>query len=453
MKQENGQKTKPSGTIGQVLEEIGSACASGRVYGLKRIKNLMKRLGDPQDCLRVVHIAGTNGKGSVSRMMECVLCAAGYRVGTFSSPAVSSPSEYLRINGKNASDREFADTAKRVLDATTGLPKVYKPTVFEFYTAMAFCYFERKDCDIVIIECGLGGTKDSTNVVRDPLAAVITRIGEDHLKELGGNLYTLSLNKCGIIKDGCDVVAYPCDVIPTRAIKWSCKWNNSSLVMVDPNALTVKKYAPLEPLTMSYDGIGPFRLSLCGRWQALNAAVCIETIRVLRKKGFNVTDEAIKEGLENAALPGRFEIVSRDPLVIVDGSHNPQGVEELVNELDGVIAEKKKKFIGVVGVMADKDYKSIFDMLGQRLSYVIGTCPDNPRALGASDVTREFAERSVEGEEVSKPSAAVAKALKIMRKSEEYAGVIVTGSLYMVAETRKRFLRGAESNDPVTARK
>jgi dihydrofolate synthase/folylpolyglutamate synthase len=410
-------------TYKEALDFINTASTPGSVYGLERIRALLNALGNPQGRLKFIHIAGTNGKGSVSRMLACVLTAAGYRVGSFNSPCLVSPCEYLSVsepqdttkgssssgytsvsssvciesddpitvnfNPVPATEEEFAQEAERVMEATLDLlaaplnkdserSKFFftersdspissidisgslRPTAFEYYTAMAIDFFARRDCDFAIMECGLGGMDDSTNVIPSPEVAVITRIGLDHTELLGDTLSGIAAAKAGIIKEGCSVVAYPSDKEAMDVIKETCKKKGCHISVVDPGKLRIVKEGVLEGDTVTYDGSEELSLSLLGSHQALNAAVVIEVVRALNDRIQNepalkqgafstsaespvypskynnlhvINNEALRSGLAGTVWPARLMLMSKEPPVILDGAHNPQCMSVLCESL------------------------------------------------------------------------------------------------------------------------
>ena len=474
-------------TYKEALDFISTAAAPGSVYGLERIRALLDALGNPQDSLRFIHIAGTNGKGSVSRMLACVLTAAGYRVGCFNSPCLVSPCEYLSVSapipsdhtessretpnnntwGENictdgkdnalahnynpvaATEEEFVEEVERVraatavldtADASQDCSSALQPTAFEYYTAMAIDYFARRDCDFAILECGLGGKDDSTNVIPSPEVAIITRIGLDHTELLGPDIASIAAAKAGIIKKGCSVIAYPSDEEALNIIRETCAKKACSISVADPAKLRIVHTGVLEGDTVTYDGSPKLRLSLMGAHQALNAAVVIEAVKALNDR-IMISDEALRRGLAGTVWPARLTLMSTDPPVILDGAHNPQCMSALCESL-GYISQNIK-FLVVTGIMADKDYREMYRMLAPYAGKVIAVRPDNPRSLDPAEIVRIFEGYGVPGV----VSDSVVEALKQAKdeviasgnKNEPgahtpkpLAGVVVTGSLYMM---------------------
>jgi len=483
-------------TYKEALDFISAAATPGSVYGLERIRALLERLGRPQDKLRFIHIAGTNGKGSVSRMLSCILTAAGYRVGCFNSPFLVSPCEYLSIslpgtenyNPVSATEEEFAKAAERIMEATLDLlgdifhdatsysgelfsnnatdspiashdiALTLRPTAFEYYTAMAIDHFARKECDFAIMECGLGGKDDSTNVIPSPEIAVITRIGLDHTEMLGDTISAIAAAKAGIIKKGCSVVAYPSEAEAISVIRETCNEKSCPISVADPGKLSITREGVLEGDTINYDGLNDLKLSLMGSHQALNAAVVIETVKALRLRGESVSDDSVRKGLAGTVWPARLTLISSDPPILVDGAHNPQCMGALCETLSKIqssfsgkespVAQQQsqaatadvstRRFIIVTGVMADKDYKGMYKQLAPYAAKVIAVKPDNPRSLDPKEIVRLFESYNIPAVTADSVVSAVESAkreilnTRSLTGNSQYIGVVVTGSLYMM---------------------
>ncbi len=353
--------------------------------GLSRIRKLLSALGDPQDDLRFVHVAGTNGKGSTCAYISSILMDAGYRCGLFTSPYIERFNERIRIDGVDISDEDLEDatlTVKAAHDALD-LPDDDDVTEFELITAVAFVYFKKMRCDVVVLEVGLGGRLDSTNVVI-PEVCVITHIGLDHCAVLGESLEEIATEKAGIIKQGVPVVSAHQDPRAASVIEDVCRRKHCSLTFADPD--------PIEDSVMDFDGMSRmftykgvrYKTMLLGRYQELNASLAIETANVLRK-GFDIDEKDIVKGIEDAKWVGRFEIEGLSPLVIVDGAHNPDGIEAFISSLDdacdALALNAKENTIFVIGILADKDYGSMLRSLLPYAKAFILYEPDNPRAL------------------------------------------------------------------------
>lgn len=365
--------------------------------GLERIRELLERLGRPQDRLKFVHVAGTNGKGSICAYLASILSAAGYRTGMFTSPYIERFEERIRVDGAMISPDELRDVTLAVREHAEAMAEETgdHPTEFELMTAVALEHFARCGCDIVVLEVGLGGRLDSTNVIDAPEACVIARIGLDHTALLGNTLAAIAGEKAGIIKEGSAVVSWPQEseamaVIEHAAAEHGCE-------------LRVPDFAQLEEGAIRWeDGASPFRsfsyrewtdlrTGILGSYQPQNATVALEVVSVLRGRGWHIPAEAVRAGVARTRWPGRFEIVEEGSspdgfAIVVDGGHNPQGARALADSLAEVFPGRKPVF--VIGVLEDKDYpRMLEDVLPLGSAFVCVT-PDNPRALPAHKLAR-----------------------------------------------------------------
>lgn len=365
--------------------------------GLDRIRELLERLGRPQDRLKFVHVAGTNGKGSICAYLASILNAAGHRTGMFTSPYIERFEERIRVNSAMISPDELRDVTLAVREHAEAMAEETggHPTEFELMTAVALEHFARCDCDIVVLEVGLGGRLDSTNVIDAPEACVIARIGLDHTALLGNTLAAIAGEKAGIIKEGSAVVSWPQEseamaVIEHAAAEHGCE-------------LWVPDFAQLEEGAIRWeDGASPFRsfsyrewtdlrTGILGSYQPQNATVALEVVSVLRGRGWHIPDEAVRAGVARTRWPGRFEIVeggsSPDGFaIVVDGGHNPQGARALADSLAEVFPGRKPVF--VIGVLEDKDYPRMLEDVLPLGSALVCVTPDNPRALPAHKLAR-----------------------------------------------------------------
>ncbi|MBQ6024434.1 MAG: hypothetical protein IJL20_02370 [Lachnospiraceae bacterium] len=469
-------------TYNQVQNFIENECTKGSVYGLERIRELLVRLDNPEKKMKIIHIAGTNGKGSISRMIMSVLASSGYKTGIFNSPFLRWRNEYLCINGMDATDEEYADTGKAVIDAVKTKEMSQYPTEFEFSFAMAMKYFADNACDFAIVECGLGGLSDATNIFEDKALSIIANIGLDHTKLLGDTIKDIAEQKCGIIIKNNTVIAYPSDKEAMSVIKKVCKKTHSWLITPDyaesgrtiyynpgfTDNLTKSAYKSMgynaaeadiiysDTLNSVYRFMSSARVervwcampylldcvNLNGYFQKKNAMVALAAVMALKYKGFakKISFTSIEKGFKTVTWPGRFETLLKKPLVIADGGHNVQCAKALCESLD---REGIDKAIFVIGIMADKDYKEVFKLLFPYVKRLVATEPDNPRRLAAKDIVSVFTEYNKPIRPagrfiaVSDPKEAVKKAIEI--SITKYSGkmpVIITGSLYMMADIR-----------------
>ena len=317
-------------TYEEALSYIHSICWKGSKLGLDRTRELLGKLDDPQKELKFIHIAGTNGKGSTAAMLSSILEEAGYRVGLYTSPFINRFNERMQVNHQPIPDEELAALTEYVRPHADAMAD--SPTEFELITALAMVWFARQNCDIVVLEVGMGGELDSTNIIDAPEAAVIAAMGMDHVKELGPTMADIARAKAGIIKEGGRVVSYGGNPEADEVIAAVCRSRNASLRQPDFSAIVPGDFG-LEGQTFSYKGWRGLRTPLVGAYQMNNAAVVLETVEVLRQRGWSVSDEAVRQGLADTRWPARFEVLRRDPVFIVDGGHNPHGIRATAESL------------------------------------------------------------------------------------------------------------------------
>lgn len=403
---------------GEALNYIHSLGKFSKPAGLDRITLALKRLNDPQNNFKAIHIAGTNGKGSVSAMLAKIFSTAGYKTGLFISPFIIDFRERIQINSEFISEEDLVKYSQRVID--TGV----EMTEFEFITAAAFSYFSDKKCDIVIAETGLGGRLDATNTLNNVAAAVITKIGLDHIGILGDTVEKIAAEKCGIIKDCPVTVTSPNQRKSALAV---IEGSSKRLVTPDLSQLTV--------LNCGENGSNiiymnrEYEISLVGEYQIENALTVIETVKA---SGYNIPYNTVKTALANTFFPARAEIISKNPLVVLDGAHNPDGAAQLAK----ILKEYEGKAVALIGVMRDKDYKAV-------LSATLPLC----RAAVA--VTVENMPRSLDGKTLARtaeeycPAQTAENYDEAIRKAALTAGedpVFVFGSLYLAGGIRQKLI-------------
>lgn len=385
-----------------IIDRIHEFNRFGMVLGLDRMEELLRRLGNPQDDLKVIHVAGTNGKGSVSKYLEEGLSACGYKMGLYTSPYIETFNERIRYDGADISDEDLEYYGQKVVSAAEAMVAdgLDSPTEFEVVTAIAFLYFADRQADITILEVGLGGIGDSTNVVKSPLASVITSISYDHMAQLGSSLAEIAVNKAGIIKTGCPVIANVPQRDAAKIIARKAYAMGSRLYDISGIRAAVSDETPfsqkvsMELYEKSYSDV---EISMVGRHQAENLKTALATLEILRKSGAVKLDrEALYEGLKRARQPGRFEVISEDPLVIIDGAHNEAGAQALQETMAQHFAGKK--ILLVAGILADKEIDSIVKFLTKITDHIIVTEPDNPRKLAAEKLAGHVADFGVVAE-------------------------------------------------------
>lgn len=430
-----------------IIDRIHEFNRFGMVLGLDRMEELLRRLGNPQDDLKVIHVAGTNGKGSVSKYLEEGLSACGYKMGLYTSPYIETFNERIRYDGADISDEDLEYYGQKVVSAAEAMVAdgLDSPTEFEVVTAIAFLYFADRQADITILEVGLGGIGDSTNVVKSPLASVITSISYDHMAQLGNSLAEIAVNKAGIIKTGCPVIANVPQRDAAKIIARKAYAMGSRLYDISGIRAAVSDETPfsqkvsMELYEKSYSDV---EISMVGRHQAENLKTALATLEILRKSGAVKLDrEALYEGLKRARQPGRFEVISEDPVVIIDGAHNEAGAQALQETMAQHFAGKK--ILLVAGILADKEIDSIVKFLTKITDHIIVTEPDNPRKLAAEKLAEHVAEFGVAAEAVPDVEAAVHRAKEL---ADGYDVILFAGSLYLIGDVRRlwRNERGEE---------
>lgn len=430
-----------------IIDRIHEFNRFGMVLGLDRMEELLRRLGNPQDDLKVIHVAGTNGKGSVSKYLEEGLSACGYKMGLYTSPYIETFNERIRYDGADISDEDLEYYGQKVVSAAEAMVAdgLDSPTEFEVVTAIAFLYFAGRQADITILEVGLGGIGDSTNVVKSPLASVITSISYDHMAQLGSSLAEIAVNKAGIIKTGCPVIANVPQRDAAKIIARKAYAMGSRLYDISGIRAAVSDETPfsqkvsMELYEKSYSDV---EISMVGRHQAENLKTALATLEILRRSGAVKLDrEALYEGLKRARQPGRFEVISEDPLVIIDGAHNEAGAQALQETMAQHFAGKK--ILLVAGILADKEIDSIVKFLTKITDHIIVTEPENPRKLAAEKLAEHVADFGVAAEAVPDVEAAVHR---VKEMADGYDVILFAGSLYLIGDVRRlwRNERGEE---------
>ena len=398
--------------------------------GLERIRALLERLGNPQDALKFVHIAGTNGKGSTAAMLASVLTRAGYRTGLYTSPYILRFNERIQVDGRQISDDGICALTERIRPLADAMED--HPSEFEIVTAMGFEYFRREKCDIVVCEVGMGGDWDATNVIQSTECAVIANIGLDHTQVLGGTVEEIARTKAGIVKPGRPCVLYHQQPSVEAVFEEICTQKCAPLCKVDFSLLHLID-ADLNGQRFDWRDLKDLRLPLLGAHQLHNACTALTALQVLRGRNWDIGDDAIRAGLAEVSWPGRFELLCKKPLFIADGGHNPQCLEALEAALKAYLPGRKIVFLN--GCMADKDYGRMFRRLLPYAREFITVTPDNPRALPAEAL------RAYISDALGAKAAACATVAEGVRTAIERAGedgvVCACGSLYMLGEVEE----------------
>ena len=405
----------------------------GSRFGTDCEKELLSLLGNPQDKLRFIHVAGTNGKGSFCSMMSSVLQKQGYKVGLYTSPYIVVFNDRIRVNGLPIAEDDINDLFLRVRQKADTMKT--PPSSFDFITAAAFlCFYETK-CDIVVLEVGLGGRYDSTNVIKNSLLSVITGIAFDHTEILGDTIEKIAWEKAGIIKENCPALYGGNDEKALAVIEKECEEKHSELTVKNPDLLKILS-TTLDGTEFEFDGKEYF-IRLLGLYQPANAATVLAAIDVLRKHGFDISETAVKDGLSSAVWQARFEKIADEPVVLYDGGHNPQGVRAAVESVRAYFGDKKINLL--VGILADKAHGEMAEELAKIADRVICIAPPSPRALPAEALAEEFCEAGANARAANSIKEGVKIALSYKKP------VLVIGSLYSyndVSESVRNTLKG-----------
>lgn len=405
----------------------------GSRFGTDCEKELLSLLGNPQDKLRFIHVAGTNGKGSFCSMMSSVLQKQGYKVGLYTSPYIVVFNDRIRVNGLPIAEDDINDLFLRVRQKADTMKT--PPSSFDFITAAAFLWFYETKCDIVVLEVGLGGRYDSTNVIKNSLLSVITGIEFDHTEILGDTIEKIAWEKAGIIKENCPALYGGNDEKALAVIEKECEEKHSELTVKNPDLLKILS-TTLDGTEFEFDGKEYF-IRLLGLYQPANAATALAAIDVLRKHGFEISETAVKDGLSSAVWQARFEKIADEPVVLYDGGHNPQGVRAAVESVRAYFGDKKINLL--VGILADKAHGEMAEELAKIADRVICIAPPSPRALPAEALAEEFCEAGANARAANSIKEGVKIALSYKKP------VLVIGSLYSyndVTESVRNTLKG-----------
>lgn len=424
-------------TYDEAVEFVDSTKKYGSILGLESIRNLMQELGNIQEQLHIIHVAGTNGKGSVCAFLSAALTEAGYRVGRYNSPAVFERREVFRIGETMISKEEYAAVFERVQKACEALIKrgCSHPTVFEVETAAAFLWFYEKKCDLVLLETGMGGETDATNLITHPVCSVLTSIGMDHMQYLGNTIEEIAKVKAGIIKKGCPVVALKqgdsvCEVIKNKAEECG-----SRCVLVE-----VPQYmqeAPIWGTTLQDVHYGSVHTALGGVWQRENLSLALAVLKLLEESGYPITKEAVQGGIAKTIWHGRYEVLQTEPLFIIDGAHNPIAAKRLKETIEKDFTNRE--IIYIIGVLADKEHEKMLRLLLPEAKAVFTVTPDSPRALDGEILAKEA--RKYADNIWYVPD--IGKAVKMAKETAKESDVILAvGSLSYLKEVKKALGQG-----------
>ncbi len=421
----------------EALVYLNQTSQYGSKLGLENIRYLLELLGNPQRDLNIIHIAGTNGKGSTSAFIGSILKEQGYKTGAFSSPYIENITEMIRINGDDIPREDFGEiteTVKKKVDKMIGEGWDH-PTEFEILTAMAFVYFKIKNTDFVTLEVGLGGRLDSTNVIEKPMLSIITPISLDHINILGNTLEEIAREKSGIIKENSPVVIWPQKKIAQIAIEEIAEAKGASLYNAPKNKMKLINYnenGASFDVEVSGEMYSNLEISMLGNHQVENAVLAISAIQVMKNQyGIELSKESIYSGLKNARWAGRLEVLGKNPTLVIDGAHNIEGAKALKKAIKETF--KYKRFICVIGLLADKDIDGILDEIIPLCNEVIVTEPNNPRKLSAYELKNKIDKFNVNTLVFEDIESATYKSLEIAKDGDL---VLYCGSLYLIGKVR-----------------
>ncbi|MBR0367504.1 MAG: bifunctional folylpolyglutamate synthase/dihydrofolate synthase [Clostridia bacterium] len=413
--------------LDEVLEYIHDVSWLRTIPGLERELELLDRIGNPHRGMKYIHVAGTNGKGSTAAMLQNILTHAGYRTGLYTSPYILRFNERIQVDGEQISDEDVCALTEYVRSHAEAMAD--HPSVFEVVTAVGFEYFKRQKCDIVVLEVGMGGEWDATNVIEDNEAAVIVNIGLDHTEVLGDTLEKIAKTKSGVVKRCCPCVMYRQEKVVEDVFRQVCREMDAPFFPADFDSLRPVS-AGLAGQRFDWGDMKDLRLPLLGAHQLKNAANVLTAVQVLKNRGWSIPEAAVREGLSTVTWPGRFQLMAEKPLFIIDGGHNPQCLEALENAIRAYLPGRRIVFLN--GVMADKDYGDMFNRLKPFARAFVTVTPANPRALSAQALS-DYIRQNLDA-----PATPCDTVPDGVRTAVDLAGpegvVCACGSLYMLGE-------------------
>lgn len=437
-----------------LIEQISNSLKPGSHPGLSRVQEFCMLCGQPEKIIRTIHIAGTNGKGSVSNMTRLILTEAGYKAAVFNSPFLNTPLEYFQIDGIQISEERFIQLCSKLLEVALTMQE--PPTEFEFYTVAALVYFVEEQCDFAVIEAGMGGRLDATNVLQNTVLCMITNIGIDHQEYLGDTIEQIAREKAGIIKSGVPVAVYPSEETAIRLIKNSAKdlqspcicvalahiseidletdRINNSLLDLQPNG--EKRLCRFRRMQYTTANGQVYRVLLPteAEFQLRNCALVLEGVELLKAQGICISNEVVRRALTKFRLPARFEILSDEPLMIADGGHNPQCIDAVMESIQPVVTKVRKqngRVIVLSGIMRDKDYRYVYRRLSEIADEFILVAAGVSRALTTDELEAELLQYGKAVYKGATPKQGAELALELLQKQD---CLLVSGSFYIMSD-------------------
>lgn len=402
----------------------------GYVLNLENVQNTLNLLENPEEKLNIIHIAGTNGKGSCSTFISSVLIEEGYKVGVYTSPSILSFYERIKINNLEISEKDFSDIVLEIEKITekNNIPI----TEFEVFTLVSILYFAKENTDYVILEVGMGGRLDATNGINKTLLSIITNIGKDHTEYLGNKIEEIAAEKAGIIKKDTPLVVYDQDEKVISVLKEKALELNSEFILCDFNSLEIIEQN-IDKTIFNFDKYKDIEIKLIGNHQCKNASLAIKAMEELKKLGIEISDKSIYTGLKNAYIVGRFQVLNNNPLVIIDGAHNIQGVKALNMSLKNLYPNEK--FVFITGFLKDKDYMSAIESLAPMAQAFVAVEPNNERALDSLELKSFIGFLNDESYNAQKMNIALDFVLENYKEEK----IIILGSFYLVKDAVEYF--------------
>lgn len=424
----------------EAVEYMESLSSYGIVPGLGNIINLCEKLGNPQKDLQFVHIAGTNGKGSVLSFVSTILKAAGYKVGRYVSPTIFEYRERIQVNNRSITKKalgEYVERMKLICEELVAEGKPH-PTPFEVETAMAFTYFKEQGCDIVVMETGMGGRQDATNIIENTLVAVLVSISMDHMQFLGKDLTAIATEKAGIIKKGCHVVTTLQEPEVQKVIEKQAGDCQASVTVAKAEEAKKVRYG-LEKQRFDYGQWKNLEITLAGKHQIANAVLAIEVVQALQKKGYTFSEKALRTGLRETSWPGRFTVLSKNPYFVVDGAHNEDAAKKLADSIEFYFTNKR--IIYIMGILRDKEYEKIINLTHGYADQILTVAtPNQARTMSAYELATEVAKVHKNVTAVDSLEEAVEMAYLLAGKEDviiAFGSLSFTGKLMNILEERK----------------
>ncbi|MDD4436843.1 MAG: bifunctional folylpolyglutamate synthase/dihydrofolate synthase [Tissierellia bacterium] len=420
----------------EAIEFIHSTYKFGSRLGMRNITKLMELLGNPQNCFKIIHVAGTNGKGSTCNLIHDVLMESGYKTGLFISPYLEEFTERIQINKKQIDKDSLARITELVKDKVNiMISEGYDhPTEFEVVTAIGFKYFQEKNIELLVLEVGLGGRFDATNVVKKPLVSVITSISYDHMEQLGDTLEKIAFEKAGIIKEDSSVVIYPQAHNITNVIKNAAKEKRAKVYEV--NKSDIEKISSditgqwFKYLKRDVFELPELKINLLGEHQLLNALTALSALELIKKQGYNISSKSIVNGFSNCKFPGRFEILNRNPMIIIDGGHNIDGIRSFTNTFKEYLKDNATFFFGI---LKDKNPEEALQLLLPLAKEIYTLTPLSPRALKAAELAELIKKHS--NIKVT-PLENYEDIIPVIKNASKNEIIAFSGSLYMIGNVR-----------------